>query len=198
MENKIDPVDISDEDITEGDFSEAELADETTDWRAKAEELKGLNKRRATKLRKAKESLAKITELEVELQTLRQKPPEDKQTSGPDYGQLAYLAAKGIEHEEDISYVTQIAGETKESLDKVLTKPYVQAELKLRAETRKTAEATPGSPVRSADARRDKVEYWLNKPFAEIPPEMRREVVKARIAAEKSGTKKFSDQPVVM
>lgn len=198
MDNKIDLVDISDEDVTEEEFSEEELADETTDWKAKAEALKGLNKRRATKLRKAKEALAKIPELQTELETLRPKPQKkDEQPSGPDYGQLAYLATKGVEHDDDVTYVMQIAKETKESLQSVLSKPYVQAELNLRKETRQTAEAMPEGSKRSADARRDKVEYWLNKPFSEVPAEMKREVIKAKLAQEKSETKRFTDQPVV-
>src|SRR3990167_4022134 len=55
---KIDTtVEIKDEDIKEEDFTSEELEADTTDWKAKALELKGIAKRRATQLAKAKEKL---------------------------------------------------------------------------------------------------------------------------------------------
>src|SRR3990167_10062469 len=51
-------IDIKDEDLKEDDFTPEELDAEDVDWKAKAQELKGIAKRRATQLRKAKEALA--------------------------------------------------------------------------------------------------------------------------------------------
>src|SRR3990167_3344091 len=58
-------IDIKDEDLHESDFTPEELEAEDVDWKAKAQELKGIAKRRATQLKKAKEALVA-------------KPPESK------------------------------------------------------------------------------------------------------------------------
>src|SRR3990167_9909517 len=77
---------IEDELLEEGDFTPEELADENTDWKAKAEELKGLNQRRATKLRKAKEALSKSAEVKISPE-----PVKKIEKEGFDYAEKTFI-----------------------------------------------------------------------------------------------------------
>src|SRR3990167_10532750 len=78
MENKND-INIEDEDLKEDDFTPEELEAEDVDWKAKAQELKGIAKRRATQLGKAKAKL-----LEYEKKPKEEPEPKDKKTKSDD------------------------------------------------------------------------------------------------------------------
>lgn len=114
-----------------------------------------------------------------------------------DYGELAFLSQKGVEHDEDISYIQNIANNTGESLKDVLSKSFVKAELKERAEQRTTADATPKGTKRSASPARSDVDYWVAKgvlPPAD-QPQLRQDVVNAKLKSEKSASE-FTSTPV--
>lgn len=187
---EIDKVEIKDEDLEEQDFSQDELDDDSTDWKAKAAELKGIAKRRATQLKRAKEALAKQPES-------KPKEPEKNKPSGLDYGQKAFLKASGVVS-EDFDYIQEVMEYTKKDLEQVLDSKYVQAEIKERKDARTAKEALPSSSKRSNTSTHDSVDYWVSK--GELPPadqvELRRKVVKARVMREES-LSKFSDNPVV-
>jgi hypothetical protein len=189
-----DQIDIKDEDTKEEDFSEAELADETIDWKAKAAELKGIAKRRATQLAKAKEKLAGA---KVE--------PKPSPTAKPEFedfddGQYAYLTAKGIEDDGEIAIVKTAVKESGRSLRDVLKMKYLQEELKEYREAKATKEATPTGTNRSpGGAATSKVDFWLAK--GEMPPntpenyQLRRDVVNAKLKRLENANK-FTDNAV--
>jgi len=195
MSENVEKVEIEDELTKEEDFSESELADEFTDWKAKAMELKGLNKRRATKLAKAKEALNKPP---VPLQT----PPKEEKKGDVDYPKLAYLAAKGVP-DEDVPYIQEVAAATGKEVRDVLATVWVQRELAERKELRDSKNAVPAEGgKRTGGNAADEVDYYLTEAkMGELPkdnPELARKVVNARIALDKNRGNKtpFTDNPV--
>lgn len=170
---------------------EDEISDDDsskTDWEARAKHLEGIAKRLKTKLAKASEKKPDL-------------PGDKKQTNSNDmdFGKLAYLAQKGVEHPDDIAYVNEVLQNSPgSSLMDVLSKSYVTAELKERKDNRTTRDAVPSNSRRSNSTSRDKAEYWIAK--GELPPEsevkLRREVVNKRMEVEKSGSK-FAPQGLI-
>ena len=75
MEN--DQIEIKDEDLKEEDFSQEDLDNEDFDWKAEAQKLKGIAKRRATQLSKAKERLANPPKLEPKPQDKNLQPDNE-------------------------------------------------------------------------------------------------------------------------
>ena len=193
MIDKNDQIDISEEDIKEEEFSEDELADDTIDWKEQALKLKGIAKRRATKLAKAKEKLASQVEPKPE-------PPikKDSQPKDFDYGQLAFLKAYGVETDEEIEIVKKVMDDTGKSLKDAINSKYVQIEIKELKEAVAVKNATPTNSKRASPAAHDTVDYWLAK--GELPPEgqtqLRRDVVNAKIKNETSGNY-FSQEPII-
>src|SRR3990167_10001947 len=119
MDPKNDQVEIKDEDVKEEDFTPEELESDTTDWKAKAQELKGIAKRRATQLAKAKEKLKSVPEPKVDA------PPQPKNDAiknpnEPDYAKLAFLKSEGVKHQDDMKYVLEEADRLKMNLNDVL------------------------------------------------------------------------------
>jgi len=169
MDNK-NEIDIKDEDLKEEDFTPEELEAEDVDWKAKALELKGIAKRRATQLGKAK---AKLGDFETKIKELTPiKPePQNKIQSQPeefDYGQKAFLIANGIKTEE-FDFVKEVQAATGKSLDDVIVSKYFQAELKEMRDAQAVKDATPSDTRRTAPSIRSTVDYWLEKD--EYPPD---------------------------
>lgn len=133
---------------------------------------------------------------------LEPKEEPKKETSAQkgelDYGQKAFLVANGIKGKEELALVQEVMEESGKSLEDVLESKYFQSELKELRDDKATAKATPTGTQRSKTSARDSVDYWLAK--GELPPtdnqELRRKVVNARIAQEKSANR-FSDNAVV-
>lgn len=200
MDQEIDAgkgVEFDPQDLTDvNDFTDAELQDESIDWKAKALEWKGIAKRRTTALRKAKDAIPPAK---------APKPAEDPNAGQApkkgelDYGQKAYLNSLGFKDAEDHTFVQGVMKDTGKSLEDVLASGFVQSELKRLGEERATKAAQPpAGEGRQAPPARDTVDYWLAK--GELPPadqpELRRKVVNAKIARQKSESQ-FSDTPVV-
>ena len=187
MENKNDNVEIKDEDIKEDDFSEDELADDATDWKAKALELKGIAKRRATQLAKAKEKLASNPEKKPDAPEPKEITP--KKSDEFDDGQLAYLSTKGIESDEDLEFTK---GELKKSgvtLRELMSNEYFQSKVKTRKDATAALEATPNSK-RSRGGADDTVEFHYAKyqSTGKLPAdrEMANKIIDLRVKKETS------------
>lgn len=140
-----------------------------TDWKAKFEEEHGKRKRLETKLNKSTETKSETP---------------SKQTNDLDYGELAFLTAKGIENDEEVDFVKSMASNTGRSLKELTSDDYVQAKLKGMREARAVKDATPSGTKRSAQSSSDSVEYWLAKGELPEDTELRRKVVNARIEKE--------------
>lgn len=195
MEKEIDKVEIKDEDTLEEDFSEEELANEETDWKAKAQELKGIAKRRATQLGKAKAKLSEIKDPEPKVEP----EPQDKTKSSElDDGQLALLIAKGIDidNEAELELVKEYMTGTDKPLKDIVSNKFFQNDLKELKEAKEAKDALPSSSKRSAGSARDKVDYWIKK--GEMPPydqpELREAYVNAKLKTKTDGNP-FTDNP---
>lgn len=110
---------------------------------------------------------------------------ESKKSDGLDYGQKAYLVANGIKSPSEVKLVQEWMKESGKDLETVLESKRFQGELEDMREIAKTAIATP-TGKRSGQVPTDSVDYWLNKPFEEVPKEMREKVVNAQIAKDKN------------
>jgi len=191
MAKENDP-DIKDEDLKEDDFTPEELEAEDVDWKAKAQELKGIAKRRATQLSKAKGRLGelgtKVSEYETELNTLKQKPPEKidlNKPNEPEYGKLAFLKSEGVSHPDDQKLVKDEAERLKLPLTDVLQMQHIKTQLQANREQREAEEGLPSGQGRSGGKGKD-VEYYLSNPD-KIPPtqEMSEKVLDAKMKREK-------------
>lgn len=210
MENKIEPVEIKEEDTQEIDFTPDELSNDQTDWKQKAQELKGIAKRRATQLKKAKTELGDYqTRLKSFEPSKEPTPkPQDKndviKKSEIDYAKLAFYNTKSdvtrIESDEDIGFLRQTLEDTGKPQEAILGAKWFQAELKERREAKATADAIPTGTRRSVDTSTDKVEYWVAK--GGLPPntpenvQLRRDVVNRRLEVEQR-SQRFSPTPII-
>lgn len=169
MANELDEEEVVEEEDLEVEAEESETED-TTDWKAEAEALKGRLKRAETKLSKSADK------------------PAAKPTSksdGLDYGAKAYLAANGIKGAKEFDFVQSELKKSGEELDALLENDYFKTRLDNFRALSKTAEAVPKGNRSSAMAV-DSVDYWMAKPFEEVPKDMKAKVVQAKLDKEKS------------
>lgn len=123
-----------------------------------------------------------------------QQPKNEPKLSETDYGLLAYLTAKGLEHEEDIALFNKVRSETGKKPEEIISSKYFQAELKEQQEIRATKSAQPTGNQRGGTKARDDAEYWHEKvqsgkaTFAEVPEGLRYKVsqLKAQASSESS------------
>ena len=192
---KNDQIEIKDEDIQETDFTPEEIADDTIDWKAKAQELKGIAKRRATQLSKAKDKLKSLSEAKIEAQ------PQPKETqinkpNEPDYARLAetaYLKSEGISHLDDIKIVKDEAERLKLPINEVIGMEHIQSKLEANKTARTAQAGMPKGNKRSGAVTPDEVEYYLQNPDKR-PDDF--EVAKKVLAAKRKlsqDSNKFSD-----
>lgn len=109
-----------------------------------------------------------------------------------DYGQKAFLIAKGIESEEAEKFLFKEVSDTGKTLSQVLGFQYVQEHLKTLKEFQDTEGATPkGAGERGGQGARNTVDYWIAKD--ELPPadqvELRRKVVNEKLRRTKQKSK---------
>lgn len=157
----------SQEGVEETTNEETQETVDSTDWKAKAEELQGRLKRAETKLSK---------------NTTSDKAPS--KTGDFDYGQKAFLVANGVKSSDEMSLVKDIMKDTGKSLDQVLESKYFTKELEELREARRTSQAIPNSSKRSTNSSRDSVEYWVAKGELPTDRELRSKVVKAKWKAD--------------
>lgn len=191
---KENEINIEEKDLTEVDFTPEELEAEDVDWKAKAQELKGIAKRRATQLGKAK---AKLSDFEKQVSELKPKeaPPQDKNTQSnePDYAKLAFLEQRGVKHPDDIKIVQDEANRLKLPLTDVLNMGHIKSRLEANNDERTAKAGMPKGGTTGGKNSQD-VDYWLAK--GETPKgnqELAEKVIEARLQKEKSQNK-FSDE----
>lgn len=172
------------------DLKEGDEGFDKIDWKDIAEKNRGIAQRNKTRAAKAQAELAK------------NKPPEKKDDKkedpkGLDRVDKAVLRAEKITDPKEVELVEAIMKETGKDLESVLASRYFQGELKALREEIAADEALPKGGKRSAAPAKDSVDYWIAK--GELPPhdqpELRRKVVNAKIAKEKSGSQ-FSKNPI--
>jgi hypothetical protein len=203
-ENDKNPEDVQDEkDIEEG-ADDAGADDEGND----DEGEEGKDNKPDSKDKPSKESPEdKVARLKRQLAREERKLGKGKtdeqpkpQTKPGEFGlvEKTYLKSEGIKGADEIKLVKEFMKNTGKSLDSVVESKYFQAELKELRESRAATDATPKGKNRSGQSSRDTVEYWVAK--GELPPadqvELRRQVVNAKMAAQKTGNV-FSSRPVI-
>lgn len=132
-------------------------------------------------------------------------PPKKKgegktpKKQGFDYGELAYLTAKGIS-EDCHEFLLNEVKTTGKELKELLGFNYVKEEMNKITEAKAAQDAIPTASKRSSKVTKDNVDYWLAK--GELPentPEnqqLRRDIVNARAKREVDKSK-FTDNPVI-
>jgi len=199
MENNND-IDIKDEDLKESDFTPEELESENVDWKAKAQELKGIAKRRATQLSKAKAKLgdyqAKIKEFTPEPKSV----PQDKKLDEFGLLQKTYLRSAGIVEEDEIELAKDLQKKTDLDWDKLVDDDYFKNKLEGLRTTKANELATAGikGGGGGASGAKNTPEYWVAKgvpPTVEQVPDRKTRAIIARamMANTKSGKKFYND-----
>ena len=192
MTDEIDKVEIADEDIHEEDFSPEVLESEETDWKAEAEKLKGIAKRRATQLKKFKER-EKAGKTSAEAAKIAVDIVKDSQSAAPKTGELDettldYLDLKGINEDEDIKVIQDVVKKTGMTVRQALKDDYVTSKLEANKNARIVREATP-SATKRAGSQSDGFDTALAKfeKDGTLPDdfELRKKVVNAKYRQEK-------------
>ncbi len=130
-----------------------EALDESTDWKAKAEELErkrredGIKQRERSKA--LKQQLAEAKRLADEAKKPQETPSQPK-TGELDETQLDYLDLKGITEDEDISIIKKAMKTGELTLRQALKDEYVVEKLKANKDNRDNKAATPTSTKRGA------------------------------------------------
>ena len=135
-----------------------------------------------------------------EAPTTNSTPKETVKSGELDYGHLAFFNTNSDSIKignADEEYLKKTIEDTGKSQKELLGSKWFLTELKEKQESRTVKDAVPSSTKRSAPSGKGNVEYWLQKPFDEVPKEMRREVLDARVKIETEGSK-FSDNPVIV
>lgn len=116
----------------------------------------------------------------------KEEPKEEKKSDGFGYDVKAYLKASGIKADE-FDFVKEELKQFGGDIDGLIDNDYFQAKLEKQRAINKTADATP-TGKRTGNSATDSTDYWLNKPFEEVPKEMRRQVLAAKEKKEGSGS----------
>lgn len=159
---------------------------------------RGIKQRELTaKLKKENENLSKG--LNADGTPKGDKGKKEDKAGSLDRLDLAVLRTEKITAPEELELVQTRMKESGKTVEQLLESKWFQAELKDLRELNATEEATPKNGTkRSGTSTRDTVDYWLAKD--ELPPrdqpELRRKVVNAKIAKQKSANQ-FSQNPVV-
>ncbi len=165
MQNDDQEVEVQEDDLdTTSDVVEVEEDDSAQDaeyWKAEALKNKAILDRAKTK-----------------------KETKTKQSDEFDYGEYAYLSQKGIESDADIKFVQDSMKDSGKSLRDTLNANWFKSDLAERQALAATATAVPTGKNANSTAT-DSVEYWSAKPIAEVPADMRAQVVNAKIAKER-------------
>lgn len=201
MTNEENTVDVA---TTQDDDVELELDDESGDELEGEEEVESKKDDKPTETPEQKVARLRrqLSREEKKLGKTESKPQtkQDKSSGELDYGQLAYLTAKGIENDDEIELITKVMKDTGKSLKDVVANKYVKADLEELRESRKSSEvvsATTKTGRRASQSNPGDVDYWLKKPFSEVPADMRAKVLNARLDKAKNDSKFASNSVII-
>jgi len=185
MENETETLDsTNEEEVTDAKEGENQETDATKELEDKNKQL----------FERAKKSETEVKELRDKIKNLTMEEKEEKkleQSNEPDYGQLAYLNAKGIEHPDDIQVVKEEANRLKLSLTDIMAMEHIQSKLKTNKELRESQEGMPEGKRGSGGKTKHDVDYWVNREGLPDDQKLAEQVVNARMGKE--ADHKFSD-----
>ena len=154
-------IDIKDGDLHESDFTPEELESEDIDWKAKAQELKGIAKRRATQLKKAKEALANPPKPELPVKKDDSKP-DDKLLERLD--KMA-LQVAGINEADEVELFNNWKEQTGREADQIVGNSIFKKEIEdlrtAKANLRATSDIKGES--NGSGGAKNTPEYWIAK-----------------------------------
>ena len=195
---KIDTtVEIKDEDTKHEDLPQDVLDSDQTDWKAKALELQGIAKRRATQLAKAKERLAAVpAKVEPQDKKVENKTKSDEMLL--EKLERLSLRSAGLTHHDDIELAKNTAKKWGVDVDEVLLDEDFKVKLERQQTNRANIEATSGVKGGGGEGSNAKnsPEYWVAKgvpPTREQVPDrkVRANIVRTMMANSKTSGKKF-------
>lgn len=171
MENEIETIDSPNDETTDGENTDSSNSD--------AEGEEGTEEYTP----REKQLYARAKKAEAEAKAARALTKQDG-TKSDDFGYdvKAYLKASGIKAEE-FDFVKKEMKQSGMDLDSLLDNEYFQAKLDKHRAVSRTEEAAPRGK-RSGGAATESVDYWLAKPIDEVPADMRRAVVNAKLERE--------------
>jgi hypothetical protein len=120
---------------------------------------------------------------------------KDTKSDGLDYGQKAFAVANGVKGKEELALVQEYMDMGKE-LEDIFDNRHFQNDLKDLRDGKEANAAIPKTTKRTGNKTADTVDYWLSKPFEEVPQNMRSKVLEARLQREKSASN-FSSNSIV-
>ena len=153
-----DTQDESQEDTQNQDFKSQE---DEKDWKAEALKYKAILDRNKNK-------------------TQTKEPSKASNDLG--YDVKAFLTANGLKGSDEYKLAQDFVKNTGKSWDEVVENKYFLQELEDFREVKRTGNSAPKSRGKTSNMSQDSIEFWLAKPFGELPDdfELRKKVVNAR------------------
>jgi len=168
IEEQEDNLEIMSEEVAVEQEQEQEEEQGVDYWKAEALKNKAILERNKNKL---------------------QKEPKKSDDFGLDV--KGYLKASGIASTEFDFVKAEMKASGETDIDSLLENDYFKAKLEKHRETTKTKDAVP-TGKRSGGVATGSVDYWLAKPIEDVPADMRREVVNAKLKQENSQGKFYN------
>ena len=168
---------VEPEEVAEGD-------EDTTDWKALALKNQGIAKRLKTKLEKQKE---------IKPEIIPDKPEKPNDLTD---GQKALFVSYGIKGKDEIALGKELMERLNlNSVESLIEDDYFQSRLTKLRDAKASQEAIPSSTGRSPSTQGNRLDYWVAKYSSsgnlnEVPKELQREVLNARLKSEEQ-VKKF-------
>ena len=105
--------------------------------------------------------------------------------------EMAFLQGNDIRGKEEFAIVQKYKNDTGKSLldlvdEGSIVGKLIRIEIKELREAKVTSEATPKGTKRSSPSPKDSVDYWVKKPFDQVPDELKIQVVNRRIELDQS------------
>lgn len=112
--------------------------------------------------------------------TITKEPSKTSNDLG--YDVKAFLTANGLKGSDEYKLAQDFAKNTGKTYDQVVENKYFLQELEEYREIKKTGNSAPKSRGKTSNMSQDSIEFWLAKPFGELPDdfELRKKVVNAR------------------
>lgn len=197
----INDLEITEQDLKEEDFSSEDLENDDFDWKGKSQELKGIAKRRATQLGKAKAEIERINkELEEAKKTIvPQKSQSDSEllkTMEERFDKQA-LKIAGITDNDEVELAMKFRERTGMGMDEILSDEIFQAKLE-KIKTDKSNAKAAGNLKGGSGGANPKADpnYWKGKKEYPTPEEVpdraeRAKIIKQMIKNSKTHGRKF-------
>lgn len=176
-----------------------ENTEEDVDWKELALKNQGIAKRFKTQKEKIVKEFEEFKNKPVEKPKPEPEPDKPTKSSELDYGQKAFLKTYGISGADELSLVKSWSERTGDQIDVLVEDEIFNAKLKSLRDQKAAKETLKemSNQRSNSPSSKSKVEFWLDKPFDEVPKELKQDVLNAKLQKEKEESK-FTDQPVVL